>query len=111
MSPDSALQSLELVAQLHHLPIDAMQLRHKFGEALDTQSLLLAAKEVGFKVKRHRLSPDRLLHIPLPAICPSVDGQFFVWARAARLDEASEDRQAPGSDDVRVLIQRPGEPP
>ena len=111
MPPDSALQSLELVAQLHHLPIDAMQLRHKFGETLDMQSLLLAAKEVGFKVKRHRLSPDRLLHTPLPAICPSVDGQFFVWARAARLDEASEDRQAPGSDDVRVLIQRPGEPP
>ena len=67
----SALHCLGIAAQLHHLPIDPAQLQHQFGSAWDVQTLLLAAKAVGFKGKRQSLNPERLDRLALPAICPS----------------------------------------
>lgn len=118
MTPDSALQALHIVAQLHHLPFDAAQLQHRFGSHLDMQKLLLTAKAVGFKARLHHLQKARVLSTPLPAICQATDGSFFVWARAAqsppaenRPDEAAADAADNAKETVRMLIQMPGEPP
>ncbi|MDO4724696.1 MAG: type I secretion system permease/ATPase [Comamonadaceae bacterium] len=115
---DDALQCLELVAQLHHMPLDRAQLRHQFGAVADVRTLLLAAQAVGFKARRHRLRPERLPFIPLPAICPAADGRFFVWARTAPAPAASaqagQAAAAPGlagAASQRMLVQWPGQAP
>ncbi|PAT41920.1 type I secretion system permease/ATPase [Vandammella animalimorsus] len=119
---DDALQCLELVAQLHHMPLDRAQLRHQFGAVADVRTLLLAAQAVGFKARRHRLRPERLPFIPLPAICPAADGRFFVWARTALAPAASAQAEqataappglagAAGAAGLRMLVQWPGQAP
>ncbi|MEN5181911.1 type I secretion system permease/ATPase [Comamonas testosteroni] len=113
MTTNSALQCLVTAAQLHHLPIDAAQLQHQFGDHWDTQTLLLAAKSVGFKAKLHHLHSDRLPYTPVPAICPSVDGLFFVLAQVKSSGYSENDAHSSVSHagTIKLLIQKTGEPP
>jgi len=89
---DGALRALSIVARMHHVAADAPSLRHKFGlvasDAPTTQDLLLAAKRLGFKAKRSRMTIDRLSLAALPALATLRDGRIVVLAQ---------------SDDKRVL--------
>ncbi len=99
---DTKLQSLLMMASFHGIAADEMQLRHEFGsEPFQTQTLLLACKQLGLSAKLVRQPSDRLARAPLPAIAFDNEGRAFI---AARLD-------AGGDGPSKILIQRPGEPP
>jgi subfamily B ATP-binding cassette protein HlyB/CyaB len=99
-APDTGLQCLVLMSRLHGTAADAAQLRHQFGqEPFTTQTILLAARQLGLSAKNVRQSPDRLDRAPLPAISMDRAGNYCILGK---LDMA----QAP----ARVLIQRPGQP-
>ena len=98
---DSGLQCLMLMAKLHGIAADVMQLQHQFGrETFTTQTMLLAAKTLGLSAKRVQQAPDRLDRAPLPAIGLDRAGNYFLLGK---VDTAAEV--------VRVLIQRPGQAP
>ncbi|MFT4824831.1 MAG: subfamily B ATP-binding cassette protein HlyB/CyaB [Halioglobus sp.] len=83
-SVDSGLLSLALVAQLHHVAANALQLQHQFGQndaPCTTEDILRAAISLGFKAKPAQLSEPDLNPRALPAICQANDGDFFVVAR------------------------------
>lgn len=73
----SALQSLCLLARLHHIPGDPGTLAHQLAlapsEALKPFDLLRAAKHLGLKAKITRTAPDRLTLAALPALARLVD--------------------------------------
>jgi len=99
---DSGLSSLLTIASLHGVPADAMQLRHRFGDApFDSRTLVLAARSLGLSAKSVATRPERLLKAPLPAIGSDRDGRFFV---VAKINSASD-------HSVRLLIQKAGEGP
>lgn len=98
---DSGLQSLSVVACLHQIPVDSLQLKHQFGrdeEKFSTEDILRAAKSLGFKSRFTETSPDRLNDRILPAIALAVTGEFFVIARISDCD-------AGGTAEKRALIQ------
>ena len=99
---DTALQCLLMMASFHGIAADEAQLKHEFGpDAFGTQTLLLAAKRLGFSARQVAQAPERLERAPLPAIATDQEGRYFI---VARIDASNKD--AP-----RVLLQRPGEPP
>ncbi|WIV97492.1 type I secretion system permease/ATPase [Kinneretia aquatilis] len=84
--PDSfALQALCVLARLHHVAAEPHALRHDLGlgpnDAINRQSLLLAAKSIGLKAKVVRSARDRLSLVPLPALAQMSDGRFVVLAQ------------------------------
>lgn len=82
--PDTGLACLVLLARFHHLAISPEQLAHDFldsGQRFTVSHLLLAAKQLGLKAKTVNSAPERLAHLPLPAIAMTSDGQFFIIAR------------------------------
>ncbi|AWP78041.1 cyclolysin T1SS permease/ATPase CyaB [Bordetella bronchiseptica] len=98
--PDSGLLCLVMLARYHGLAADPEQLRHEFAEqAFCGETIQLAARRVGLKVRRHRPAPARLPRAPLPAIALDRQGGYFVLARFES-----------GADQA-VLIQRPGQAP
>lgn len=98
--PDSGLLCLVMLARYHGLAADPEQLRHEFAaQAFGGETIQLAARRVGLKVRRHRPAPARLARAPLPAIALDRQGGYFVLARVE-----------PGADQA-VLIQRPGQAP
>lgn len=97
---DSGLQALALVAQLHHMAVDPVQLQHQFGrddQASSIDAILRAAKSLGFRATLTRSTLDQLQARLLPAIASNDEGEFYVIARISR-DEGSEPT---------CLIQRP----
>ena len=95
--PADALQSLCVIARLHHIAAEPAHLAHQLGwtpshvPAID--DLLLAAKHLGLKAKLSRTTPDRLNLAPLPALALMNDGRVVVLAQC---------------DGQRVLFQDPG---
>jgi subfamily B ATP-binding cassette protein HlyB/CyaB len=99
---DSGLQCLLVIALLHGIPADEAQLRHEYGfERFSKNSILLAARRLGLTAKPIQLDPDRMDRLSLPGIARHVDGSYWVLAKC--------DASDPGS--IRVLAQRPGDPP
>ena len=99
---DSALMCYVMMAGLHGIAVDPVQLKHEYGqEMFGVQTVLLAAKKLGLSAKLVTQNAERLALAPLPAMAMDKDGRFFI---AARVDTSIKD--AP-----RVLIQRPGEAP
>src|SRR4051794_12490596 len=70
--PTSALQSLCLIARLHHIAAEPAHLAHQLGWPPSHQpsvdDLLLAAQHLGLKAKLSRSSIERLKLSPLPAL-------------------------------------------
>ena len=98
---DTGLQCLMLMARLHGIAVDVMQLQHQYGrERFTVQTILLAAKKLGLSAKRVHQAPDRLDRAPLPAIGIDRAGNYFLLGK---VDTAAEV--------ARVLIQRPGQAP
>ena len=90
-----------LMSRLHGVPADAAQLRHLYGaEPFGTQTILLAARQLGLRAKCVRQPVDRLRHAPLPAIALDHLGNYFVVAKVNATQPA-----------MQVLIHHPGEPP
>jgi subfamily B ATP-binding cassette protein HlyB/CyaB len=83
---DSGLQSLALIARLHHIAVDPAQLQHQFGQHDQTCSiddLLRASASLGFRSSRTKIVLSQLNAQNLPAICTTKDGEFFVLARVS----------------------------
>jgi len=99
---DSGLQSLLIIAGFHGIAADEAKLTHEFGQAaFSTNTILLAAKQLGMAAKLVRQPIERLDRAPLPAIAIDLEGNYFV---AAKYD-------AGGGAGPRILIQRPGDAP
>jgi ATP-binding cassette, subfamily B, bacterial HlyB/CyaB len=98
---DTGLQTLLLMASLHGVAADAAQLQHQYGrEPFSTQTILLAAKQLGLSAKLVRQDPARLDRAPLPAVGIDREGRYFV---VGKMDTTNEP--------TRVLVQRMGESP
>ncbi|MBE7418545.1 MAG: type I secretion system permease/ATPase [Ideonella sp.] len=84
-APDPGLAGLCLVARLHHVPADPHSLAHRLGlgaaRPASADDLLAAARHLGLKARRHRPGPDRLPHLPLPALALMADGRTVVLAQ------------------------------
>lgn len=90
-----------LMARLHGIAADAAQLQHQYGhERFSVQAILLAAKTLGLTARLVRQDMARLDRSPLPAIGVGSAGDYFI---VGKVDAAC--------DPVRVLVQRPGQPP
>ncbi|AVQ84822.1 cysteine peptidase family C39 domain-containing protein [Variovorax sp. PMC12] len=67
-----SLIALCTIARFHQIAADALLLAHQLGlastEAVDTATLLGAAKHLGLKAKSSRTTLDRLSLTPLPAL-------------------------------------------
>ncbi|MCA1323593.1 type I secretion system permease/ATPase [Herbaspirillum sp. alder98] len=98
----AGLKALLMMASFHGIAADEARLRHQFGqEAFSTQTILLAARELGMSARLVRQLPQRLAQAPLPAIGLGRDGAWFVLAKVDAADPAN----------ARVLVQYPGEAP
>jgi len=83
---DTGLACLRLIARYYQLPADERQLRREFaphGEALDTLTLVRAARALGLRAKRVRSRSERLPKTPLPAIIGRPGGGFAVLAQVS----------------------------
>ncbi len=81
---DPGLSCLVMMARLHGVAADASQLRHEFsadGQPFSQTEVLLAAKSLGLHAKLMTALPERLDHVPLPAVAIGKDGSFFLLAR------------------------------
>lgn len=91
------LQSLCVIARLHHIAAEPAHLAHQLGwppsHRPSTDDLLLAAKHLGLKAKLSRSPIDRLNLAPLPALALMTDDRVVVLAQC---------------DGQRVLSQEPG---
>ncbi len=103
---DTGLQSLVAIARFHQLPAETDPLLHQFGEPgklfSDTQ-LLQAAKALSLKAKRLRPLFSRLSNRILPAIAKSCDGDYFILAQIAPVDQDSS-RKLATAETASVLI-------
>ena len=126
---DTGLIALLMMAEFHGIVADKAKLQHEYGQApFDEITLLNAAKSLGFSAKLVQHPPKRLHRAPLPCIAIDTEGKFFILAKAdtsqaqQAADAAAEGRvgKKPKSSDledgldsekIRLLIQRPGEPP
>ncbi|MEQ8320497.1 MAG: type I secretion system permease/ATPase [Rhodospirillales bacterium] len=83
---DTGLACFVMLAAYLEQAVDPDQLRHQYGEAgkhLNEITLLRAAKDLSFKAKAVKSSPDRLVKLPLPAIAHRNDGTYFILAKTA----------------------------
>lgn len=82
--PDTGLACLVMLARFHNVAASPEQLAHEYldnGRQFGRAELLLAAKQLGLKATSVRSKPERLAHVPLPAIAASTDGRFFIIAQ------------------------------
>ncbi|PTQ73705.1 type I secretion system permease/ATPase [Pseudomonas sp. GV071] len=82
--PDTGLACLVMLARFHNVAASPEQLTHEYldsGGQFGRAELLLAAKQLGLKANAVRSNPERLAHVPLPAIAVANDGRFFIIAR------------------------------
>ena len=83
LAEDPGLAALVLIARFHNIAADADQLRHGAGMqsgSFDDRELLLAARSLGLKAQRVKVSVERLSKTPLPALAIDRDGRHFVLA-------------------------------
>jgi ATP-binding cassette, subfamily B, bacterial HlyB/CyaB len=101
---DTGLQTLLLMANLHGIAADAAQLQHQYGSGqFSTETILLAAKQLGLTAKLVKQDLDRLDRAPLPAVGIDREGRYFI---VGKVDNAGKT-----GDTTRILIQRVGEAP
>jgi subfamily B ATP-binding cassette protein HlyB/CyaB len=82
---DTGLICLVMLARFHQVAVEPAQLAHEFGQsgtAFGGQEILLAAKKLGLKARPVQSSADRLDKVALPAIAASLDGGYFIIAKA-----------------------------
>jgi subfamily B ATP-binding cassette protein HlyB/CyaB len=82
---DTGLICLVMLARFHQQAVEPAQLAHEFGQAgtaFGLQEILLAAKKLTLKARPVQSSVDRLEKTPLPAIAASLDGGWFIIAKA-----------------------------
>ncbi len=80
---DTGLECLVRLARFHGLAADAEQVLHSRGDAsstCDEQTLVLAGRSLGLKIKAISSSWRRLADTPLPAIAQLSDGRFVILA-------------------------------
>jgi len=97
--PDAGLVCLTMLARYHGLSADPGQIAHRFAQAgrhLSLPDLLLAARHLGLHARVHAPAPDRLAHVPLPALAQDDQSRFFVVARVEG-----------AGDGMRVLVHAP----
>jgi len=82
---DTGLSELVMLLRFHGLPVDAEQLRHRFGTdaAIGIPEMLRSAKEFGLKARAVTTHWTRLSRISLPAIGENREGGFFLLAKVA----------------------------
>ncbi|MBS78369.1 type I secretion system permease/ATPase [Variovorax sp.] len=98
-----SLAMLCTLARFHQIAADPALLAHQLGltssEAVDTATLLRAARHLGLKAKSSRSGIERLAHTPLPALAalrdPDGSERFVILAQC---------------DGQRVLLQDPASP-
>lgn len=82
---DTGLACLVMLSRFHQVAVEPAQLQHEFGQAgtaFGPQEILLAAKKLKFKARLVHSSAERLEKTPLPAIAASLDGGWFIIAKA-----------------------------
>jgi len=82
---DTGLICLIMLARFHQVAVEPAQLAHEFGQAgtaFGLQEILLAAKKLKLKAKPLQTTVERLEKTPLPAIAASLDGGYFIIAKA-----------------------------
>ncbi len=80
----SGLQCLSIVAGFHQLSVDPEQIERSMGlegHPIQTEQLLLAARELGLKAKPATLPLERLNRATFPVLAHLDDGAFVVIAR------------------------------
>ena len=80
---DPGLAGLVLIARFHSIAADAGQLRHAAGiksGSFDDRELLLAARSLGLKARKVKVSSERLSKTPFPALGLDKDGRHFILA-------------------------------
>ena len=105
---DPGLAALVLIARFHGVAADAEQLRHAAGiksSAFNDSELSLAARSLGLKTRKVRVSVDRLSRTPFPALALDQHGQHFIVAgcnteRALILDPGANATTASSPDEV-----------
>jgi ATP-binding cassette, subfamily B, bacterial HlyB/CyaB len=82
---DTGLNELVMLLRFHGMPVDAEQLRHRFGTdaAVGIAEMLRCAKEFGLKARAVTTHWTRLSRIALPAIGEGREGGFFLLAKVA----------------------------
>src|ERR1700682_5916097 len=82
---DTGLSERVMLLRFHGLPVDAEQLRHRFGTgtAIGIPEMLRCAKEFGLKARAVSTQWTRLSRISLPAIGEDRGGGVFLQARGA----------------------------
>ncbi|KWZ31707.1 type I secretion system permease/ATPase [Burkholderia anthina] len=80
---DPGLIALMVIAQYHGIAANAEQLHHAAatrGEQLEVDDLQIAGRSLGLKIQRVRVSAERLVETPLPALMLDESGRHFVLA-------------------------------
>src|SRR6202030_198414 len=82
---DTGLSELVMLLRFHGLPVDAEQLRHRFGTGttIGIPEMLRCAKEFGLKARAVSTHWTRLSRISLPAIGEDREGGVFLLAKVA----------------------------
>jgi ATP-binding cassette, subfamily B, bacterial HlyB/CyaB len=82
---DTGLSELVMLLRFHGLPVDAEQLRHRFGTGapIGIPEMLRCAKDFGLKARAVTTHWPRLSRISLPAIGEHREGGFFLLAKVA----------------------------
>ncbi|MBF0098333.1 MAG: type I secretion system permease/ATPase [Magnetococcales bacterium] len=109
---DSGLLALMMMAHIHGIVADHDRLRHEFGQALFcTQTILLAAKGLGFSAKKVNQPLQRLHLAPLPAIVGSTDNRYFILGKMDLGTAQPANTLTTLPTTAKFLIQHPGSPP
>ncbi len=94
---DTGLNTLVAIARFHQLPAEPEQLQHEFAEDSrffnDTQ-ILQAAKSLTLKAKLLKPAIGDFNNDILPAIAKAKDGNYFIVARVAKPQAATEKEPA-----------------
>ena len=105
---NSGLHALLIIAGFHGIAADGARLCHEFGgETWITQTILLAAKNLGLQAKAAPQDSSRLDRAPLTAIAQDRDGRYFIIAKF----DPGPPNQCGSASCGKILIQHPGEPP
>ena len=99
---DTALCCLVRIAAHFSIPADLKQLERAYivdENAVDTVTLLGAAKDIGLKVRRfEHITPEHIGHMPMPVICRLKQGNYVVvlgadQEKAAIYDPLTQQKQ------------------
>jgi subfamily B ATP-binding cassette protein HlyB/CyaB len=106
-SSDPGLTALVLIARIHGIAADAAQIRHQAGvttSRFGPEDLLRAAATIGLRGRIVRFSPNRVAHLPLPAVVFDTQGEHFVLAKVS--DDKALIQEANGSPPQIIPMER-----